>query len=291
MTAPRFLLAKYIPDLRRGEPRNIGVVVWTPERVVTRFLAERENLPGDVDGRSVPGFIESVNAYKQWVGYWTKAAAAPRFQPPTGGVEVARSDEAFLQALQQSSRGNFALTEAGYSIDTIPSDDLNDFAAHLYETLVASSAPEEPRDVTLDEVCDELIQETKLRQNPGFHTPYSVNCKIDATTDESFEFSYAFTNGSLQRLYQRVPIPRRKGGKALKKTVDASAWMFDRVCRAQFIKKEQGVALVYVSPDQMNDPEVNRSLHVLNSVARVVNLSEREHASDEFKALAALAGH
>ena len=28
MATPRFLIAKYAPDLRRMEPRNIGVIVW-----------------------------------------------------------------------------------------------------------------------------------------------------------------------------------------------------------------------------------------------------------------------
>jgi hypothetical protein len=27
-TAPRFLIAKYVEDVRRMEPRNIGVIPW-----------------------------------------------------------------------------------------------------------------------------------------------------------------------------------------------------------------------------------------------------------------------
>ena len=34
----RFLVAKYIPDMRRPEPRQIGVIVWTHGKLSARFL-------------------------------------------------------------------------------------------------------------------------------------------------------------------------------------------------------------------------------------------------------------
>ena len=39
MNTPKYLIAKYIPDLNRMEPRNIGIVVWSPEGIEARFLA------------------------------------------------------------------------------------------------------------------------------------------------------------------------------------------------------------------------------------------------------------
>lgn len=54
MNTPRYLIAKYIPDLRRMEPRNIGVIVWSPQGVAARFAAEKADTDGDVDGRSLP---------------------------------------------------------------------------------------------------------------------------------------------------------------------------------------------------------------------------------------------
>jgi hypothetical protein len=40
MKTPRYLIANYIPDLRRMEPRNIGVVLWALGAVVREPLGE-----------------------------------------------------------------------------------------------------------------------------------------------------------------------------------------------------------------------------------------------------------
>ena len=39
MNKTQYLLAKYIPDMHRFEPRNIGVIVWSPDGIEARFLA------------------------------------------------------------------------------------------------------------------------------------------------------------------------------------------------------------------------------------------------------------
>src|ERR1700690_3094866 len=108
MNATKYLLVKYIPDVHRFEPRNIGVILWSPLGVEARFVAEHTSRPGEVDGRSIPSFVTSASAYKQWVRYWRDAISAEAIQPPGGGELVLASSLAFVEALQQTSRGNFA---------------------------------------------------------------------------------------------------------------------------------------------------------------------------------------
>jgi hypothetical protein len=67
---PRYLVAKYISDLQRMEPRNIGIVVCASGVTCARFLGEKPGRPGHVDGRKVPPFVTSVAAYKQWIEFW-----------------------------------------------------------------------------------------------------------------------------------------------------------------------------------------------------------------------------
>ena len=43
MNTPRYLLAKYIPDPLRMEPRNIGVVLWAEGNVAARFVGESDS--------------------------------------------------------------------------------------------------------------------------------------------------------------------------------------------------------------------------------------------------------
>ena len=114
MPGPRYFLAKYVPDLTRMEPRNVGVIVWTPEGVDARFLAETPDRPGEVDGRSIPSFVTNAQAYKQWVAYWRKELDRWEIEPTRGGPAVPRSSPDFLDALARKGRGNFLLTSAGY---------------------------------------------------------------------------------------------------------------------------------------------------------------------------------
>ena len=77
----------------------------------------------------------------------------------------------------------------------------------------------------------------------------------------------------------------------VKKTVDATAWMFDRVVSTGIIRPEQGAVFVYVTDDQRADQEVERSLSVLASVSRVFNVGEREPLLQELRQLPLLATH
>jgi len=58
----RWLVAKYMPDLRRREPDNVGVILLMDGRAHLRFLGQRD---GRVDGRSVR-WAGSVKNYKAW---------------------------------------------------------------------------------------------------------------------------------------------------------------------------------------------------------------------------------
>ena len=119
MNTTKYLLAKYIPDLHRFEPRNIGVIVWSPVGVEARFLAEYPNRPGEVDGRSIPGFVTSASAYKQWIRYWRDAFMREAVSPLDGGEVVSASSPAFIEALQQTGRGNFVIVDAGSVLDAV----------------------------------------------------------------------------------------------------------------------------------------------------------------------------
>jgi len=64
----RFLVAKYVPDLQRMEPKNIGVVLASPDRIGARFYGENGDHP------RAPEFIHKRNksVYVEWVQYWNQ---------------------------------------------------------------------------------------------------------------------------------------------------------------------------------------------------------------------------
>jgi hypothetical protein len=288
-----YYLAKHIPDLHRHEPRNVGVIVWMPGgEVAARFLAEKPGEPGVVDGRSIPPFVVSEGAYRQWVKFWRGYVAADRPEHPLTGAAIHRSDAEFMAALSQASRGQFVLEEGGEVIDARDEESIEALVDSLYAGLVEESATDEPRDPTLNDVCERLIEQTGLNSDNNFKRQLSVVCSVGEAgrVDEYYQFSYAYKNGSLKRLYQQVAIPKRR--KAIEKNSRASAWMFEQVVRAHKIpSKDDVTALIYASEAQLAEPDVARALGVLAAVGRVLNVANETAAREEFAALPALATH
>jgi hypothetical protein len=289
MKTPRYLIAKYIPDLRRMEPRNIGVVVWTPEAVDARFVAEKPDRPGQLAGRDIPTFVTSPDVFRQWIAYWRREMEKTEIDPVLGGARVARSSPEFLSALMSGNRGNFQLVEGGFLLDPLEPEELPALVDHLYGTLVETTGPEEPRDPSLDEVCKQLIRETQLEDDPQFRQRYEVDCPLGEKVDERFEFSYGFGNGAPVRLYQRLPIPKLPRQKHfLHKNVNDAAWKFSCVVRAALITKDCGGVLVNPTDEQKDNPEIERAFRVLATVTRVLDLSQESQYQalrDEFARL------
>lgn len=288
MNTTKYLLAKYIPDLHRFEPRNIGVIVWSPLGIEARFLAEFPNRLGDVDGRSIPGFVTSASAYRQWIRYWRDAIEAKSIRPSAGGDMVSPSSVGFVEALQQSSCGNFALVDAGSVLDHISEEDLPSVADQLFAQLVEVNTADEPRDIGFVELCDSLLERSQLKSHTNFHERYPVKCSVRGV-DEEFLFSYAIANGTIERAYQRFPIPKQKS--QLKKNQDATLWMFNSLREKGVITPEKTVLLLDALPEQISRPEVEKSIRLLGSMARVLNIHNEAEALAEFRAAAQLPAH
>ncbi len=284
MNTVKYLVAKYIPDLQRMEPRNIGVLVWSPDGIEARFAAEKDNRPGDVDGRSIPPYVNSPSAYRQWIKFWRSELQGHEIFVGASSATVSQDSPEYIEAFKLNCRGNFVLVDGGILLDELGEDELPHFADYLFTALVDHSGVEEARDVTLDEVCKELIGRANLTADPYFRQRYRLDCPIADNATEEFEFSYAYENGSLQRLYQQVPLAKRK--KQLRKNFHDSAWMFEKVIKARLIEPEQGAALVYVNEEEQEEQEIDRLLRALGSVTPVLNLYDPDHARSVFQGLA-----
>ena len=249
MRNTKYLLAKYIPDLYRFEPRNIGVIVWSPLGVEARFLAEFPNRPGEVDGRFIPNFVASANAYKQWIRYWRDAITGAFLRPLGGGEVVSSSSPRFIETLQQTARGNFVVVDAGSVLDEISEEELPTIANQLFAQLIEINTVEDPRDIGFEELCDSLMLQSELKQHRNFHNRYPVTCTVRGV-DEEFFLSYAISNGTLERAYQLFQIP--KGRAQLQKNRDATAWMFDSLLNTKLITPDNTVLLVNATPEQLS---------------------------------------
>jgi hypothetical protein len=164
MESPRFLIAKYIPDVFRNEPRNIGVVLWSPDGILARFIGEKPDALGEVDDSQIPPFIASHTAYKQWVRYWRDSIAKESLRP-RGGSPAPRTSPAFLDALRQTGPSNYVLAGLSLIFSPVPAEELPQALDYLFENYVAerpvrpkaasavgTATVETPRDATRERV-------------------------------------------------------------------------------------------------------------------------------------------
>lgn len=76
MGVVKYVVAKYIPDLLRNEPRNIGVVVESNSDVAARFIGEDGD--GHLDLRRVKGGpFHDPQLYAEWHAYWRSLLEDP----------------------------------------------------------------------------------------------------------------------------------------------------------------------------------------------------------------------
>ena len=286
MSAARYLIAKYIPDLFRGEPENIGVVLWSPAGIAARFIAERPDYSGQVYAKSIPQYVISPSAYRQWVQYWREQIIDAMEIPfvPTGRGNGLPAVE-FLEELAQSSKGNFVLVPGGELLDQVAEP--QDAADYLFETLVET--PEKSKKRTIATVCNTVIRKFELNKDKNFKPQHVVNDIIVDGVRDVMKFSYAYQNGALHRLYQRVQLSPKDG--VVDDGVHATAWKFRQMESGGRLAKDAAVSLVLLPPGQRSEFDRSPAGELLQSVSRLVNVGNTAEAEAEFGSLAALSQH
>jgi hypothetical protein len=312
---PRYLLARYIPDILRDEPRNIGVILWTPKAIGARFIGE--TAPGQVDLRSVPPFVNVPSAYAQWVNYWRSQMQYKRLKPLGGGPSVWRSNPAFLDALQSSNHGNFQLVLAGIVMDEIMPTDIEDAVEQVFGTLVSRETDDElvtkDSSARLVSTFSKICKTTGVDRHSNFIRNYPVRCHIRLPAsakpsisqpfpekpgvitplrnlddyEQVIRFNFGYGNGTPRKLYQYVSLPANDLER--NRIVRSSAWMFEQVLIGELITIENIRAVVYVPRSQYKSDDVRDALNTIRPYATVMNLAEttgNQALSNELGALA-----
>ena len=110
-----YWLARYVPDLLRNEPRNVGVLVRRGKEVAARFVGEDDDL--ELDQRKL-GRFPFPEVYTEWVRFW-------RRKLPSGD-------------LSQAGGYHYRLEFGGYVTDTEP-DSVQVVADFLFARLVGDN--------------------------------------------------------------------------------------------------------------------------------------------------------
>lgn len=275
-----YLIAKFVPDLFRNEPINIGVIVWIDGAVASKFIAEDDN--GDIDGRHLPKEIKNhTPVYKQWVEAWQKWTARDRLSPLGKSESFLKGDSRFLEALQTTGHGNYVLESGGEILEEVRAENISEVVSHLFGRLVSLPDKEEVQKSAKD-FRNELISDASLLMDERVKIDKPVECQVDGKIIHH-EFHLYIGNGKPEWLAQFV-IMNTAQAKRVRQKAEAIARRFSNVHNSRVVPKER--SYVFIVPqdsenklDEENKRLIEESVIELNSVTNIINLTaERDLA-------------
>lgn len=283
--APRFLIAKYVPDLRRMEPRNVGVIVWSNGDIRARFSGEKSNGRTEV-APPTRLQIQSRNAYRQWIDYWRALIAKPALNDSRGRA-VERDDSEFVSLLASKSKQQFYLAEGGEFLESIKPTELDAVADELFSELVEVESDQpvnQDRSMAsraLIKSCKTALDESGLKDRPGFwggESGFDWFCPVGHTTQPfHFDFAIHFTNpvAILDRVYLWKP-----------EDVFATAFEFGKMRDAYGISRENCAALIYPTEADLADKNVVQMWKMMDEIGMVIDMRDIRTASSRLRSFA-----
>jgi hypothetical protein len=268
----RYLIAKYVDDLTRNEPINVGVIVLDGADVVARFDGEDD--ARKIDLRRVRNRVTGSHSYRAWVDYWRTVLESPeRVSRDLRGVSP--GDSAVVSHLLEKSGRDFYIEQGGTIVFDVEAKSASDLLEELFARLVRQPDPEAPP--SLREKSKEALRAAgaPLEDRDRFQEHVPVEVEVRGVTVQE-EVSYAVMNGYWNYL-QVMPFDPAHA-RTSRKEASHCAFLFEH----SDVVRENGVILY----DQTDLPANQyRFLELLMALAPVVNVNDTEHAAE------ALQGH
>lgn len=266
MDFPRYLVAKYVSDLGRMEPRNIGLFLWWKGSITMRFL-EREE---------AASFIDDEETYMRWLEFW-KTRVSGDSVAPTRGKPIAKNDPQCLEALLSTQKGQYLLVDAGELLDPIRKRDAAAAVDYLFSEIVAM--PQETkgtsREPKLRQLCDRLFEKSGLASRGDFRQRYPLEISVFGGVRE-FRFSYGIGNGTPSAVFQNVRL-------STETSVNSAALMLHEVTDKALLDRRNCGALIRGSDIISDAAEQGRNW--LSKICEVVDV-EAPDAADHIQSLA-----
>lgn len=280
---PQFLVAKYVPDPLRMEPRNIGVILWHAGTVSARFVGENPHSPDKLHPPRKLFDADSRHAYRQWIKYWRHQLERGCITSQDGRTRIDRGSPDFLTELQASSKSQFMLVSGGFLNEKISPVEVSNATDELFEKLVeeptagdhdkVANAQMKSNSIALRKGIRKAVNTSRIRERMGFFEHYSWFCPIEGSTEKlSFEFDFAIHRVKPISLFQHVLIHRQE-------SVNNAVFMFHNMARFQGVNVEHCGALIHSTSEDLNDSKIRSSIAAMRSCARVIDVSDDQQAA------------
>lgn len=271
MAPPQYLIAKYIPDLSRMEPRNVGIILWADGRIQARFIGEASGRPLK---DCAPSFInaKSRDVYAQWVRHFRRALAKDCISP-RGSDPVPKSSPEFLDALRSKSRGNYLLVSAGVLLDRVSAEDMDDTVDFLFEKLVGDQHqdPKDQEHRILRRSWKKVVSTAGLRRRSDFKERYNLRCSIEGVSRD-LKFDNAIANGKPTAVFQHALLHRDE-------SVNNAYVMLASVTRQQILPKDRCACIIYAT-DVSLASDVYSAIEMLRLHSTIINVGSEDDALD-----------
>jgi hypothetical protein len=248
----RWVVAKYIPDLRRNEPVNIGVILEAGGEIVARFRGERAD--GRIDGRRI-GEISSAENYKNWIAYWRGSIVDDQI-PLDSLVNLSAGDE------------NYFLEQSGSRLIGDDESSPDEMLDRLYADLVDPHGAPTVRYVSAKRSSERVFKGLGIWE--AVTTSYRANITVPDGPADSTSFDYSYRNGKLH-LMKAIAVSEEST-----EAVHAASWGYEKARESidPVVRGSSLISLVLV-----RDPEAAATqIDLLRSQSRVIALDDEDDA-------------
>jgi hypothetical protein len=268
----RYMIFKYVDDLSRNEPRNVGVIVFDGVNAVARFDGEgNDGLP---DLRRVRHRITGSHAYREWVKYWRTTLESPgKIERSLEGLRA--GDSRVIESLMASSGQEFYLEEGGEILHDSERLSLDAMSDDLFRRLVYE--PEPPAPASLRDKSESLLAlaGAPLDDPERFQKNLAVTITGPGGEIIPDEISYAVKNGDWHYLQE---VPFNPGVlKTNRKEVFNCAYFFQRSAEL----KRAG-AILYDKTD-IGDEKDAALARMLGDLGTLIDVSAEDDAPEQLR--------
>lgn len=262
----RYLIAKYVDNLARNEPINVGVVVYDGSEALARF--DGENDEGRMDLRRVRHRVTGSASYKSWVTYWRAALADPSILD-RGLRDVGQGDHRAIERLLALPSRDFYLEKGGAILLDVAAPTLRETLDDLFRRLVRQPDPPAPQ--SLQDKSKQALAAAGVRLDDGARFMEGVPIKLNVRgAPMQEEVSYVVVNGEARYL-QEMPFDPNSERRTRKEAahcaflVEHAGWDHDHVA---FLYDAEDLGTGY------------RVLELLKQFAPTVNVNDTDRAAE-----------
>jgi hypothetical protein len=235
---PRFLVAKFVPDLRRQEPRNVGVILLHPSGIYSRFFGE---VAPDVDDandlalskKKMRERLTDTYAYEQWVDHWRYSINEYlTIEEMTSSSEIEKKFEACEKRLFQDSHQHYLVMKGGQVLQPgFEQKDPNVLLTHLYNILVEEDETTPVDYVDLRTKAENVLVKAGVYNHALLQKEISIDTAAPRGKHKSkVKPAYLFQTSKYYSVLEIVPL-HASSKKLAQRAVDATQFMFERLDR------------------------------------------------------------